>query len=53
MGVGSHGIVHESESVVLTEVELERELTYRSGIDSGMDMCTVSYWSVQKYWIVT
>ena len=37
--MGSHGIVHESESVVLTEVELERELTYRSGIDSGMDTC--------------
>ena len=28
--MGSHGIVHENESVVLTEVELERELTYNS-----------------------
>ena len=42
--MGSHGIVHENESVVLTEVELERELTYNLSIMIGICiMTTCSY----------
>ena len=38
--MGSHGTVHESESVVLTEVELERELTYNLSIMIGIWLMT-------------
>ena len=38
--MGSHGIAHESESVVLTEVELESELTYNLSIMIGICIMT-------------